>query len=508
MSAFFLYRFEEGEWVRRKSRATCLGRLMHINPSPRNMEMFHLRMLLLNRRGMQSFKELLTVDHVLWGTFQEACTALGLEYAQGFSYADALAEVVTHGSPWQIRRFFGMLLAQCVVSNIGEMWIRHRVPMAEDFVRAGVHADNALRRARLVVLRCVREVSDTVAETVAPQLTVPVLEGGELVEIAPEGEVECTSQEDRLEDGEQGATNCSAIEDALAHMASYNEEQAAVHATIMASVTGGDRGACNLITLMSPAGCGKTYVYNGLIKDCEAKGLKVRASVFTAIGACLVKDADTIHSTYGIPIRAKTNGSARSFYQSDHPEAELLKEASLILIDEVSMLAKWQAIVIDEFLRVCVVIRTVFITRSQYNYKKSLSFFFLQLLMDKPNVPMGGKTVVMGGDMAQILPILKDASVYEVEKHALPSWPVWRLRQEVHLTVNMRALEDPAYAEWLGKVRDGSANFGDTDYIFIPEGLLVQPRTLKESGRTRYRTAKDGNIREEMDLIDPLVEKV
>lgn len=142
---------------------------MHINPSPRNREMFHLRMLLLNRRGMQSFKELLTVDHVLWGTFQEACTALGLEYAQSFSYADALAEVVTHGSPWQIRRFFGMLLAQCVVSNIGEMWIRHRVSMAEDFVRAGVHADNALRRARLVVLRCVREVSDTVAETVASQ---------------------------------------------------------------------------------------------------------------------------------------------------------------------------------------------------------------------------------------------------------------------------------------------------------------------------------------------------
>ena len=126
--------------------------------------------------------------------------------------------------------------------------------------------------------------------------------------------------------------------------------------------------------------------------------------------------------------------------------------------------------------------------------------------MDTPDVPLGGKTV--SGDMGQILPVMKEGSVDDVEAYALPSWHLWKLRQPLTLSTNMRASADPWFADWLTRVRDGSANHHGTDVITVPEELLVAPRTKQQTGRTRYKTSKDGNVRDEMDVVDALIDKV
>lgn len=54
-----------------------IGKL--VNPSPGNMKLFHLRLLLLNRRGITSFKHLRRVNEGEQSAdiFEEACRRLG-----------------------------------------------------------------------------------------------------------------------------------------------------------------------------------------------------------------------------------------------------------------------------------------------------------------------------------------------------------------------------------------------------------------------------------------------
>lgn len=62
-------------WTRRK-QGHAIGRLTHVNPT--TGELFFLRMLLRNKKGVTSFYDLRTVEGVLHGSFRAACEALDL----------------------------------------------------------------------------------------------------------------------------------------------------------------------------------------------------------------------------------------------------------------------------------------------------------------------------------------------------------------------------------------------------------------------------------------------
>ena len=122
---------------------------MSVNPSPRNMELFHLRLLLLNRPGMRGWQDLLTVNGTQFETFREACEALGVSSGSAaYDYAASLAEVTSHGSSWQIRQFFAVLIAQCNLQQTAELWCLHGDKMAEDYRRRGLGDRRALCRAQ------------------------------------------------------------------------------------------------------------------------------------------------------------------------------------------------------------------------------------------------------------------------------------------------------------------------------------------------------------------------
>jgi hypothetical protein len=140
--------------------------------------------------------------------------------------------------------------------------------------------------------------------------------------------------------------------DALEHMRTYTDEQRGVHDAVMRSVLHGDRDEANFFELSAPAGTGKTHVYNGLVKDCNARGLPVIACAYTAIAALLLPGGETCHRAFGMAVHAPTDGTARSHIEASSAEGWRLAEARLVLIDEVSMLAGWQATLIDCLFRV------------------------------------------------------------------------------------------------------------------------------------------------------------
>lgn len=135
---------------------------MHVNPSPRNMELFYLRLLLLQARGATGFDDLKTIDGRLHETFREACTALGLEDG-GDTFLQAMAEVAAAASPRELRIWFATLLAKCRACNGEELWELHRIALSDDFRRGGQSQTAAFRRARDHITQLVTEMGSVLS---------------------------------------------------------------------------------------------------------------------------------------------------------------------------------------------------------------------------------------------------------------------------------------------------------------------------------------------------------
>jgi len=88
----------------------------------------------------------------------------------------------------------------------------------------------------------------------------------------------------------------------------------------------------------------------------------------------------------------------------------------------------------------------------------------LRDLMDTPDVPFGGKILVMGGDFRQVLPVMPHCSREDVVSHSLKESPLWRggFVEVVALRRNMRAqTADAAWREYLLQVGDGEVPISD-----------------------------------------------
>ena len=49
----------------------------------------------------------------------------------------------------------------------------------------------------------------------------------------------------------------------------------------------------------------------------------------------------------------------------------------------------------------------------------------LRDLMEEPDVPFGGKVLVLGGDFRQVLPVMPHCSREDVVSHSLKAHPLW-----------------------------------------------------------------------------------
>lgn len=98
------------EWVKRKGYNNTIGRIYSVSPS--QVELFHLRLLLLSVKGKKSFEDLCTVDGVVHDKFSSACLALGL-IEDDYEWRRALSDGVLWKMPQSLRRLFARILIHC-----------------------------------------------------------------------------------------------------------------------------------------------------------------------------------------------------------------------------------------------------------------------------------------------------------------------------------------------------------------------------------------------------------
>jgi hypothetical protein len=149
--------------------------------------------------------------------------------------------------------------------------------------------------------------------------------------------------------------------------------------------------------------------------------------------------------------------------------ASLLEETSLILWDEAPMTSRYCFEALDRTLRD--------VLSSNDAAKSSL--------------PFGGKTVILGGDFRQVLPVIEGGSRNEIIDASLIASPLWRHVTVLSLKENMR-LNRPglsavdreelsAFSRWIldigngdipGNARDGEDS---GSWIKIPDDLILRP---------------------------------
>ncbi|POS81876.1 hypothetical protein EPUL_006834, partial [Erysiphe pulchra] len=222
----------------------------------------------------------------------------------------------------------------------------------------------------------------------------------------------------------------------IANALNYNqEEERNQHAESISMFSPGQQQAYNTIIstvdtnirpntffLQGPAGTGKTFLYKTLCNYYRSQGGIVLCVASSGIASLLLPGGSTAHSLFRIPIEC--TDSSRCHISRQTKLARLLTVTKLIIWDEVTMQNKHNFNAVDKTLRD---------------------------LMNSDEL-FGGIPVVLGGDFARILPVVKRGQRQDIVNACIRYWQNWSLITPLFLTQNMRVVESEVnqqFVDWL-----------------------------------------------------------
>lgn len=393
-----------------------IGRMYMV--SPRDEERFYLRLLLLHVRGPISYEDLRTVDDYIFPTFKMAAGARGLLESDE-EWERCLADCSTYQLPREMRNTFAYILCFAAPSNPIALWEKFRDDFTLDYERTFIQStaiNLALHALEQTLLQ--HGLKCSMFGLPAPQGTPP--------------------QEAQEYDIAQEAA------DATLRMETFNEKQREAFELIRHSLDNDEGSRC--FFLDGPGGSGKTFLYRSLLSFVRGRGETALPFATTGIAAILLKGGRTAHSGFKLPVPLLE--TSVSSMRINSKEANVLKEAKLIIIDEITMLPKDGLRVIDKLL-----------TEIMGN-----------------NRPFGGKVFVVGGDFRQTLPVVPHGTQVEIVETCVKSSPLWKDFKTLPLSVNMRSEGQNEHNEWLLRVGQGSTplipQLRDPEMIEIPRSMI------------------------------------
>ncbi|PWZ14870.1 Vacuolar protein sorting-associated protein 36 [Zea mays] len=189
------------------------------------------------------------------------------------------------------------------------------------------------------------------------------------------------------------------------------------------SVVDTDQGG--LFFVDGPGGTGKTYLYRVLLAMLRNQGKIAVATATSGVAASIMPRGRTAHSRFKIPLTID-DGAVCSFTKQSGT-AELLRKASLIIWDEASMTKRQVVEALDNSMRD---------------------------IMGRPALPFGGSR-------AQVVASLLWMSY------------LWESMSHLKLVSNMRAKNDPWFAEFLLRVGGGTKETNIDSDIRLPDNVCV-----------------------------------
>ncbi|XP_003740984.1 uncharacterized protein LOC100902978 [Galendromus occidentalis] len=404
--------FKNQRWQERKRGGNRnIGRMYFV--SPQDHERFALRLLLLYGTGFTSYEDVRTVSGQTYSSFVEAARASG--YLRDDSYSrDALQEASAQNMPRQLRSFFVALItfADIQPPHTVQLWEEYKPNFMEDFIHAGLSTEMAESKAFHDIVQRLSELGRDYYALLP--LDIPQFE---------EIETAVNLEEHRAFGAEL--------------YQQLNPEQRVIVDEVLKAIAD-RRGQCYFVD--GPGGSGKTFVYTTIYHLASSKGFKVMNDAWTGIAANLLPEGRTVTSAFRLIV---PNNSRSSSIKGQSKEAGLLRSTDVIIWDEAPMAPKTALETIDSL---------------------------LQDIM-KNTAPFGGKTIVLGGDFRQILPVVERGSRGQIVDSCLKYSDLWKHFQQVRLSRNMRlSSDDLTFRQWLHQLGDGMLP-ADMD---IPEDMRCQ----------------------------------
>ncbi|XP_053213883.1 uncharacterized protein LOC128397216 [Panonychus citri] len=342
----------DNKWNKRVySVSDVIGRL-HIVP-PNQSERFALRLLLLNVAGAKSFIDLRTHNNEIHGSFQSAARSRGL-IEDDSEWVNCLQELVTVCFPKQLRETFSYILLFSNPANAKELFEQFKSHFCEDFLR---------------------EFNQQVSEKLALDHIQSILDVHQksLHEFGIEHHNNNASD---IHVPMSSSRRQSYLNESINFYNSANNEQKFCIDTILKTIENTNPDTWSKAYFIDgPGGTGKTSIYNYLIKHLTANNKTVVAVAWTGTAATLLVNGRTSHSRFGLPLNL--NETSVSSISAQSHKAEILRSAELILWDEASMIPNTALKIVNDL------------------FKDIMS----------SEKPFGGKTIVLGGDFRQILPV-------------------------------------------------------------------------------------------------------
>ncbi|XP_019160783.1 PREDICTED: uncharacterized protein LOC109157339 [Ipomoea nil] len=404
-----------------RKKGFSISRIFYVPPA--TGEIFYLRCLLNKIRGPTSYEDIRTVNGVHYNSFRDACYARGLVDDDN-EYVDAIYEASHWASADQLRRLFvTLLMSSCM-----------------DFVLTDSHKMNfALVEIEKLLSIHGKSLKDYPEMPTANCTALNIISNRFIQE---ELAYDCVEQEKE---------NQELVRQLI-------DEQKVIYNEVLTDIDGQAGG---LFFVYGYGGTGKTFLWRALSSALRSKREIVLNVASSGIASLLLPGGRTTHSRFAIPISVNEDSTCNISHSSQL--AELIVQSKLIIWDEAPMMHKFCFEAQD---------RTM---RDLMRFKNPRSY----------DMTFGGKTVVLGGDFRQILPVIPKGTRQDIVRASISSSYLWKSCKVLRLTKNLRLrsvqsqiecreIED--FAKWIANIGDGTVGIqfdGGSD-ITVPEHLLLE----------------------------------
>lgn len=445
--------WEKKKWKRRKrlkedipvkhQKRPAVGRMYHATIG--SGERYYLRTLLGLVPGAICYADLRTFEGVEYSTFRRACIARGLEENDA-EWEMAFNESKVWQSSAGMRGTFIMGLSQQLIAEPMAIWTQFKADFADSALlrqleRQNINypfdLENPVQDYALYLIALGLGSNGCDFSLKDCGLPEPHFDWGGVVK-APEEDYDPVAE--------------AALANEL--IPTLNTDQRRCFKAIMGRMETHPQ-ECHFY-LQGPGGSGKTYLYKTICHYVRGQNKIVLCVASTGIAALLLPGGRTSHSQFKIPLDL-TNDST-SGVKKQSKMATLLSRVSLIIWDEVPMQHK-----------LCF---------------ETVHKLFCDIYNLPPNgakTPLfAGVPAILGGDFAQILPVIPKGSRGDIVKASLRKSWIWDKLQKVHLRRNMR-LRGQADEQWVNDTEDFKKWISRLPYDKALYGRISMPKYIRQA---------------------------
>ena len=310
---------------------------------------------------MTSFEDIRTVNGHVHATFKDAARAMGL-LEDDTEHRRCLQEAAVMSKPSQLRQVLATLMVFQTPSDIRALFDEFKEAMCEDYIRHDqLHDPEVTLQDRHIHL-CLWDI-DTCLRVHGKSISN--VEFSDLPQL-PHNFIHPQNQNEHIDIVRERQLGEQMLQQ-------LNIDQHHIHDTIVDAITTKSDQNCYFVD--GPAGTGKTFLYNTIVHNLQALGIKVKCMAYSGIASTLLINGATAHSTFQIPIPLLPDSTCNIKRQS--ARADILRETTIFIWDEASMIPA--------------------------NALKSVDVLLRDIT--QVNRPFGGKFMFLGGDFRQVLPV-------------------------------------------------------------------------------------------------------